>query len=406
MERRTFIVSTSVGAGAILAGCADAEEEDSDTNGDEDETNETGESDDNGSESEEDLEETDDDTELEDEGEEQDRDTESDDGTEGEHEAAESEEDESDETSEDADEDATDEEDVEEPSTSEIIISVADREGDPIENAEIHGEGEPHDAEIPLEFDAETGEDGVASTPIYENEYTIEADHPNYVSETIEHVHNGETEVAIELEADEPDPDEYENEILNETPLEVEELETQDGNGDQRCEVSTTVSHTGETTAQYDATFTAYYGEEMLAESSVPPRTIGGGASRTPSANFSDTIDACDKITHFVFEVDNYQEVDHEDRDVEGEVTTESAAEGVIEIEEHEFDADRCMINVDIANESSETTSGVVELIMYGEREHSNEMRYDFDPGEIRTHNFGANICAELESYEIRVSVE
>lgn len=302
---------------------------------------------------------------------------------------------------------------AEEPPTSEITIRVSDPEGNPIEGADIVGQGESHPADIPLEFDGETDEDGVLSTPIYENDYTIETSHPDYEPTTIEHTHDGETEVTVEIEEDEPDPDDYENEILNDTPFEVGEIEIGipeepiEPRGNDRCHVRVPVSNPNETTAQYDAKFTAYYGEEELAETSVPPRIIGGGGGvgRTPMADFSDEVEECEKITHFKFEIYNHQEVDEEDRDIEGEVTTESAAEGVIEIESHEFED--CMVIVDIVNESDEATRGTVELVMHGdEREHSNSMSDRFDPGETRTHHFGINICAELESYEIQVEVE
>lgn len=299
---------------------------------------------------------------------------------------------------------------AEEPPTSEITIRVTDPEGNPIEGADIVGQGESHPADIPLEFDGETDEDGVLSTPIYENDYMIEISHPDYEPTTIEHTHDDETEVTVEIEEDEPDPDDYENEILNDTPFEVGDIEIgiPEGSTDphnDRCHVRVPVSNPNETTAQYDATFTAYYGEEELAETSVPPRIIGGGASRTPMADFSDKVDECEKITHFKFEIYNHQEVDDEDSDIEGEVTMESAAEGVIEIESHEFE--NCMVIVDIVNESDEATRGTVELVMHGdEREHSNSMSDRFDPGETRTHHFGINICAELESYEIQVEVE
>lgn len=96
---------------------------------------------------------------------------------------------------------------AEEPPTSEITIWVVDSDGNPIEGAEIVGQGDPHEADIPLEFDGETNADGVHSTPIYQNSYTIDVDHPDYFAETVEHVHDGETEITVELEPEDDDDD-------------------------------------------------------------------------------------------------------------------------------------------------------------------------------------------------------
>ncbi|TYL37186.1 hypothetical protein CV102_17845 [Natronococcus pandeyae] len=360
-------------------------------------------SDDGESESEE---ETDDSTEPDEESEGEEQDGE----TEGEDEAAESEGDEDEGASEE--EDAADEEEAEKPPTSEITISVTDTEGESIAGVEVHGEGEPHEADIPLEFDAETDEDGVASTPIYENEYTIEVDHPDYDAETVEHAHEGETEVSVELEADKPDPDEYENEILNETPLEVEKFEMYDGYGVSGCVVRVPIANEGEEQLQFDYTFTAHYGDDVLAEFSSP-ETIDTHTERDLSAQFSD-IDTCNEATHFTLELGNYQEVDHEDGDVEGEITTDSEAEGVFVVEDHEFDNSECRISVDAVNESDETITGLLEIVMYGAgvteideaQTQSNSFDSELEPGETRSFHVGSSICAELESYEVRVDVE
>ncbi|TYL36927.1 hypothetical protein CV102_19410 [Natronococcus pandeyae] len=249
MERRTFIVGTSVGAGAVLAGCMDAEEENLE-NGTGTGTDETEGSNDGEGESEEEIE--DDDTEPDDESEDETNEGDGGDETEVEEDDDESEgkdgegegEDETDELEDggdqdedvdeseddddgddgDTDGDDGDEPDTEEPPVAEITIQVTSTEGEPIENAVIGGEGEPHEAEIPLEFDGETNADGVHSTPIYENEYSIEVDHPDYVAETVEHVHDGETGVTVELEAEDDeseDDDDSESDSFDEMEGEV-----------------------------------------------------------------------------------------------------------------------------------------------------------------------------------------
>ncbi|AGB36717.1 hypothetical protein [Natronococcus occultus] len=109
---------------------------------------------------------------------------------------------ESDEDSEPDEDDSEADEDseVEEPDLSEFTLRVVDANGEPAEAMLVVGEGEPHEADIPLEFTGVTGSEGYHHNRIYENEYTIEIDHPDYEGTTIEHSHDGPSEVTVELD--------------------------------------------------------------------------------------------------------------------------------------------------------------------------------------------------------------
>ncbi|WP_394741529.1 peptidase associated/transthyretin-like domain-containing protein [Natronococcus roseus] len=113
-----------------------------------------------------------------------------------------------------AESESTDEDDdsaAEEPELSEFTLRVIDVNGDPAEAMLVAGEGEPLDADVPLEFTGVTGSEGYHHNRIYENEYTIEIDHPDYEGTTIEHTHDGPSEVTaeldVEVDTDEPDED-------------------------------------------------------------------------------------------------------------------------------------------------------------------------------------------------------
>lgn len=86
-----------------------------------------------------------------------------------------------------------------EPDTPPLTLTVVDTDGDPIEGATVAGQGEPHEADIPLEFGGKTDADGLYTDVIYENEYTIDIDHPDYNATTVEHPHDGESNVTVEL---------------------------------------------------------------------------------------------------------------------------------------------------------------------------------------------------------------
>ncbi|WP_207588459.1 hypothetical protein [Halomontanus rarus] len=89
-----------------------------------------------------------------------------------------------------------------EPETASLTLTVVGPAGERIEDAEIRGEGEPHEADIPLEFGGETDSDGTYTTEIYENEYAIDVDHPAYEATTIDHAHDGDNETTVELDPD------------------------------------------------------------------------------------------------------------------------------------------------------------------------------------------------------------
>ncbi|WP_255168058.1 carboxypeptidase-like regulatory domain-containing protein [Natrononativus amylolyticus] len=110
--------------------------------------------------------------------------------------------DEADDATDDGADDSDDGADVSEPDTSLLELTVVDPVGNPIENVSVSGEGEPHEADIPLEFSGETDANGQYTDEIYENEYEIELDHPDYEAETIEHDHDGAHELTVELESD------------------------------------------------------------------------------------------------------------------------------------------------------------------------------------------------------------
>ncbi|MFC4989498.1 carboxypeptidase-like regulatory domain-containing protein [Saliphagus infecundisoli] len=89
-----------------------------------------------------------------------------------------------------------------EPDTSLLRLWVTNAVGDPIEGAEVAGVGDSHPADIPLEFSGETDGEGLYDDVIYENQYTIEVSHPDYVTKTVEHSHEGESDVVVALEAE------------------------------------------------------------------------------------------------------------------------------------------------------------------------------------------------------------
>ncbi|WP_394740191.1 carboxypeptidase-like regulatory domain-containing protein [Natronococcus roseus] len=421
MERRTFIAGVSVGTGSVLAGCTEDDGSEDDTADETDGTANNGESEsdeepaDGGTESSEDEADdgTDGDIDDDEEAGDEDEDSQEADGEEADGEATDGEDGDDegtdDEDSEETDDEDTDGSDAEEPPTAEITIRVTDTADEPVSGAEIDGEGEPHEADIPLEFDTETDEDGVASTPIYENEYTITVDHPDYDSATVEHVHDGETELTVELEAEG-----YETEIVNETPLEVSEFETYDGYGVRGCRVGVPISRedADEGYLQFDYRFTAYDGADVVAET-ASPQSIDADSSRDLSAQFED-LDPCTEATRITLELWNAQEVDHEDGAVDGEITTTPEAEGVFVVEDHEFDESECRVSADTVNDSDEQITGLIEIVMYGAgvtdvdgaQTESSSFDVDLEPGEERSFNAGSRICAELESYELRLDVE
>ena len=96
--------------------------------------------------------------------------------------------------------DADDTGDASEPETALLSLTVVGPAGEPLEGVTVTGQGEEHEADIPLEFEGETDEDGTYTDEIYENEYTIELEHPDYETETVEHDHDGEQELTVELE--------------------------------------------------------------------------------------------------------------------------------------------------------------------------------------------------------------
>ena len=274
------------------------DEQSTDENGDEEADDEPEPDGDNDEGSEED-EETDAETGEETDESEEELDEETD--TEAEEETDESEE-ELDDEEESEDEEDDDDADIEEPPTSEITIQVTNMSGEPIANAEIYGEGEPHEADIPLEFDGETNADGIHSTPIYENEYTIEVDHPDYASETVEHVHDGETEVTVELEGG----DDSENDSFDEMEGQVHysgdyqdmyevtehSIERQNPSGDESplCLISLTVENVTE-----DHEVMVYYGGVAIDEDGS---SVGSGTdsatSLGPGESIETTLEAYD----------------------------------------------------------------------------------------------------------------
>lgn len=88
---------------------------------------------------------------------------------------------------------------AETPDASEIQITVTDPNGDPVEGVAISGDGEEHPADIPTKFGGETDENGVYTNVIYENDYEITASHPYYVDETVDHTHDSDARVDVEL---------------------------------------------------------------------------------------------------------------------------------------------------------------------------------------------------------------
>jgi hypothetical protein len=284
------------------------DEQSTDENGDEeagDELEPDGDNDESSEEAEEETdeseEELDEETDAEGEGETDESEEETDAEGEGETDGSEEEldeEEEVDETEDQEDDDA----DIEEPPTSEITIQVTDMGGESIANAEIHGEGEPHEADIPLEFDGETNAEGIHSTPIYENEYTIEVDQPDYNLETVEHVHDGETEVTIELEGG----DDNENDSFDELEGQVHysgdyqdmyevtehSIEQQNPSGDESplCLISLTVESVTE-----DHEVMVYYGGVAIDEEGS---SVGSGTdsatSLGPGESTETTLEAYD----------------------------------------------------------------------------------------------------------------
>ncbi|ELY55419.1 hypothetical protein C491_16937 [Natronococcus amylolyticus DSM 10524] len=201
---------------------------------------------------------------------------------------------------------------------------------------------------------------------------------------------------------------------MNETPLEVSEFETYDGYGVRGCGVSVPISRedADEGYLQFDYRFTAYDGADVVAET-ASPQSIDADSSRDLSAQFED-LDPCTEATRITLELWNAQEVDHEDGAVDGEITTTPEAEEVFVVEDHEFDESECRVSADTANESDEQITGVIEIVMYGAgatdvdgaQTESSSFDVDLEPGEERSFNAGSRICAELESYELRLDVE
>ncbi|WP_255171350.1 DNA polymerase V family protein [Natrononativus amylolyticus] len=145
----------------------------------------------------------------------------------------------------DSTDDAADEDEPREPGQSLLTITVVDSAGEPVEGVEIFGQGDEHEADIPLEFSGETDADGQYTDVIYENEYVIDLDHDEYEGMSVEHVHDGEYEITVTLEPSEPEQSLLTLEVVDSAGESVEGVEVF-GQGDEH-EADIPLEFSGET---------------------------------------------------------------------------------------------------------------------------------------------------------------
>lgn len=91
------------------------------------------------------------------------------------------------------------------PDAAELTVRVVGPAGEPIEGAIVRGEGRPRESDVAVEFGGETDAEGTyTEEEAHANTYTIEVDHGEYEPATVEHNHDGDSEVTVELSSSVP----------------------------------------------------------------------------------------------------------------------------------------------------------------------------------------------------------
>ncbi|MFU8870101.1 hypothetical protein, partial [Natronococcus sp.] len=198
---------------------------------------------------------------------------------------------------------------------------------------------------------------------------------------------------------EELDPDDYENEIVNDSPLEVAEFEAGDG-----CELTARIARPDDETAELRYDFVVYYGDEILSESRDNGYELDGNDS---SHELTAVLEGCDDATHYGFELHGYEEIDRsDDNDVDGYVSMEGGTDNVFSIQSHEFDGQNCQVEVDVYNETGDPITGFVWVGLRGDRgEQTESTEIDLEGGDNETITFGAQNCGEVRAYEVRGDV-
>ncbi|WP_394740210.1 hypothetical protein [Natronococcus roseus] len=200
-------------------------------------------------------------------------------------------------------------------------------------------------------------------------------------------------------ETEELDPDDYEDEIANDSPLEVAEFGAEGG-----CELTARITRPEDETAEIQYDFVVYYGDEILSESRNNEYELDGDDS---SHELTAVLEGCDEATHYGFELHGYEAIDRDaDNDVDGHVSMEGGTDNVFSIQSHAFDGQNCQVEVDVYNETDGEITGFVWVGLRGDRDEQTEStEIDLEAGDTETIMFGAQNCGEVRAYELRGDV-
>ncbi|WP_049892179.1 hypothetical protein [Natronococcus amylolyticus] len=200
-------------------------------------------------------------------------------------------------------------------------------------------------------------------------------------------------------ETEELDPDDYEDEIANDSPLEVAEFGAEGG-----CELTARITRPEDETAEIQYDFVVYYGDEILSESRNNEYELDGDDS---SHELTAVLEGCDEATHYGFELHGYEAIDRDaDNDVDGYVSMEGGTDNVFSIQSHAFDGQNCQVEVDVYNETADEITGFVWVGLRGDRDEQTEStEIDLEAGDSETITFGAQNCGEVRAYELRGDV-
>ncbi|NKE37798.1 hypothetical protein GWG54_18725 [Natronococcus sp. JC468] len=197
---------------------------------------------------------------------------------------------------------------------------------------------------------------------------------------------------------EELDPDDYENEIVNDSPLEVAAFEVGDG-----CELSARITRPDGETARIRYDFVVYYGDEILAESRNNDYELDGDDA---SHRLTAVLEDCDEATHFGFELHGYEAIERADDDIEGYVAMAGGTDNVFSVQSHSFDGQNCQVEVEIYNETPEEITGFIWVNIQGDRDAQEEStEIPLEAGGTETVTFGAENCGNVRAYSVRGDV-
>ncbi|ELY56364.1 hypothetical protein C492_14721 [Natronococcus jeotgali DSM 18795] len=197
---------------------------------------------------------------------------------------------------------------------------------------------------------------------------------------------------------EELDPGDYENEIVNDSPLEVAAFEVGDG-----CELTARITRPDGETARIRYDFVVYYGDEVLAESRNNDYELDGDDA---SHRLTAVLEDCDEATHFGFKLHGYEAIERAGDDIEGYVAMAGGTDNVFSVQSHSFDGQNCQVEVEVYNETPEEITGFIWVNIQGDRDAQEEStEIPLEAGGTETVTFGAENCGNVRTYSVRGDV-